>query len=234
MNEQGTLEWKKERLGRVTASRFGNVMVGPKSSAYHSYARQLRSEFELLERINAGEEVELGPDFYAAATAWGKKHEPIARAEYEFRNDCDVEVPKLIVHPQYGFAGASLDGIHTELNRDVTSIFTGGHPLELRIGLEAKCPYNPEVHARTLLHGVEDEHRPQVQGEIWVAELDAVDFVSFNPRANGASRYFERRIYRDDAYIKLLSHRVIEFWAFVQSGEETPAPVEVGTVPMLF
>ena len=57
MNEQGSTTWRKERLGRCTASEFSKIMPGPKSQAYRSYAIQLRSELKLLSRINAGEDV---------------------------------------------------------------------------------------------------------------------------------------------------------------------------------
>lgn len=232
MNEQGSMEWYKERLGRTTSSRFSAIMPGPESRAYLSYATQIRSEQKLLDRINAGENVDLGPDFYSAATAWGKKYEPIARAEYEFINDCDIEVPAFMVHPQYNFVGASLDGIH--LRWQLEHGVKWAQMIEARIGLEAKCPYNQEVHARTLLHGMEDEHQPQTQGEIWVAELDAVDYVSLDPRRTDRDGYYQWRVWRDDTYISLLEKRVLEFWDFVQSGADTPQVVESGFVPMLF
>lgn len=216
MNDQGTIEWRRTRLGRVTASRFADVMAGPKSAAYLSYARQLRTEHLMLKRIEAGEDMPLAPDFYSAATAWGTKHEPMARAEYEWQNDCNVVVPPFTVHPEFNYAGASADGVVKEIN----------------IGLEAKCPFNPQVHANTLLHGMPDDHIPQVQGGIWVYRLDAWDFVSFDPRRTDAGRYHQKRIERDDRYIAALEKAVTEFWQFVLSGEELPT--SSGSVPVLF
>jgi hypothetical protein len=216
MNDQNTIEWRKERLGRVTASRFSDVMAGPKSSAYLSYARQLRTEHLLLKRIEAGEEIPLEPDFYSAATAWGKKHEPAARAEYEWTNDCNVIVPPFTVHPDFNYAGASADGV-----RETSDI-----------GLETKCPFSQDVHANTLLHGMSDDHIPQVQGGMWVYGLVAWDFVSFDPRRKDSGRYYQQRIDRNDRYIAALEKAVTEFWQFVMSGKEIPT--SSGSIPVLF
>ena len=216
MNDQNTIEWKRERLGRATASRFSDVMAGPKSAAYLSYARKLRADHLLLKRIEAGEDVPLDPDFYSAATSWGKKHEPMARAEYEWANDCTVIVPPFTVHPVFQYAGASADGVRTTND----------------IGLEAKCPFNPQVHANTLLHGMPDDHMPQVQGGIWVYGLSAWDFVSFDPRRTDAGCYYQQRVERDERYVIALAKAVIDFWEFVMSGEEIPKTD--GSVPTLF
>lgn len=216
MSEQNTIEWRRERLGRVTASRFADVMAGPKSAAYLSYARQLRAEHLILKRIEAGEYVPLDPDFYSAATAWGKKHEPMARSEYEWMNDCTVIVPPFTVHPVFQYAGASADGLVADI----------------KTGLEVKCPFNQEVHANTLLHGMSDDHIPQVQGGIWVYGLDEWIFISFDPRRSDSGRYHEQRICRDDRYIANLEKSVIEFWEFIASGKDVPATSD--TIPILF
>lgn len=227
MNEQQTVEWRKERLGRITASRFADVLGTPTAQA--TYARKLRAEFEILKRLNAGEDVPLEPDFYSAATEWGKRHEPIARAEYEWRNDVIVVVPQFRVHPVYPFVGCSADGYGAiETPRTVELISTN-------IGVEIKSPYSSEVHARTLVCGVPDEHVPQIQGEAWVWGFEAVDFVSFDPRRSGDSRYFERRIPRDEKFIKRLEVAVLKFWDFVQSGKDFPEGVApTGATPVFF
>jgi len=216
MTDQGTTEWRKERLGHVTASRFSDVMAGPKSAAYISYARQLRAEFDILKRLNAGEDVPMQPDFYSAATNWGKKYEPMARAEYEWENDCIVIVPKFATHEVHGYAGASADGVRATND----------------IGLETKCPFSQEVHAQTIAHGMPDDHIAQVQGGIWVYGLDAWDFVSFDPRRIQYGRYYQQRIERDERYINALEKAVKDFWFFVISGEDAPAVS--GEIPVLF
>lgn len=217
-NEQRSIEWRKERLGRVTASRLSDVLGSV--SARASYARQLRHEAQLLARINAGEQVQLDPDFYSSATAWGEKHEPEARSEYEWRNNVTVAVPRFRVHGVYPFIGCSVDGIVLESDG--------------AIGLEIKCPFDQLVHANTLAHGVPADHRPQIHGEIWVCGLEAVDFVSYDPRSKAPLDYFERRVMRDDKYIAHLESKALEFWDFVKSGKDYPEDASATTVPVLF
>lgn len=216
-DDQGSVEWRRARLGRVTASRFSDVMAGPKSAAYISYARQIRAEFDILKRLNAGEDIPMQPDFYSAATNWGKKYEPMARAEYEWENDCTIIVPKFTTHDVHGYAGASADGVRSTND----------------IGLETKCPFSQEVHAQTIAHGMPDDHIAQVQGGIWIYALDAWDFVSFDPRRIQYGRYYQQRINRDERYIDALEKAVVEFWEFVISGAEAPTVVS-GSIPILF
>ncbi len=63
--KQGSYEWFKARLGKITGSEMKRVMGGPR--AWASYARQLREELALLARIEAGEEIELGSSFDCTA-----------------------------------------------------------------------------------------------------------------------------------------------------------------------
>jgi hypothetical protein len=214
---QGSREWRMARLGKVTASRFGDIMAGTESGAYCSYAKQLRTELAMLEKLKAGEPVEFAPDFYSAATAWGTRFEPMARAEYEFKHDCDVEVQPFLTHHAYPFVGASPDGIWHSI---------------LRTGLEIKCPYDPGRHAETTVHGMAHEHMAQVQGGMWVTGLESWVFISFDPRRKDSGRYYEQLVWRDAEYIERLQHMVLGFWDFVNSGQEIP--IASDSVPILF
>lgn len=218
-NEQRSVEWRKERLGRVTASRFVDVLGS--AAAQASYARQIRYEMELLKRIKAGEQVPLQPDFYSAATSWGEKYEPEARAEYEWRHDVSVIVPSFCVHPEYDFVGCSADGL------------VAIDPIS-RIGLEIKCPFSQQVHANARAHGIPPEHMPQVQGEAWVLGCMAIDFVSYDPRCKGEDQWFEQRIPRNDEYIYRLEKLVTDFWDFVLSGADYPKGAAPSSIPVLF
>ena len=61
MVTQRSQEWFRLRLGKITGPQMKRVMAGPR--AWASYARQLREELEVLARIEAGEDIELGSDF---------------------------------------------------------------------------------------------------------------------------------------------------------------------------
>ena len=237
-NSQGTTEWRRERLGRVTASKFDAVMAGPKSAAYLSYARQLRDEIKILARLNAGEEVLPQPEFYSAPLAWGRRHERAARARYELEMDCDVEVPTFRTHPELPFVGCSPDGCHPMLGegqkakhrkrRERSRSVVG------MIGLEMKCPWKQDIHARTLVSGMPPEHKPQVQGQMWVCGYVAVDFVSFDPRRTDGRELVVYRQYSDDAYLIVLADAVLKFWDFVLSGKDAPGSRVIESIPQLF
>lgn len=218
-------DWFKVRLGKITGSEMSRVMGGPR--AWASYARQLREELATLDRLEAGEEIELGSDFDTEATAWGRRWEPAALAEYSFREDVDVDAVGFAVHPDFPFIGCSVDG----------KVYEGGG---LRGIIEAKCPYSESVHLHTLSCGVvPGEHIHQVQTGIWVYGVDGGSFVSFDPRRDLNRKYFHRLVERDGTYISLMEARCLEFWEFVKSGRDEPGKIKsdrIGsdTIPQLF
>ena len=59
------------------------------------------------------------------------------------------------------------------------------------------------------VHGIDEEHKPQVYGGIWVGETDWWDFASYDPRMPPHMKLFVQRIYRDDAYIKQLEESAL-------------------------
>jgi len=202
---QGSQEWHEARLGLVTASRFRDVLTQPRakkdqeagklSEVAMSYLCELVAETLTGEHRSAS----------AAALDWGHENEPLARLEYELTCGVDVTETGIVIHDN-GLIGASSDG------------FIGGDG-----AIEIKCPYNPAVHLKTVLSGeMPKEHIPQVQGNLWLAERDWCDFISFDPRIPQGSkaRLFVVRVHRDDDYIKMLSERVLAFAELVESKVE--------------
>lgn len=233
--EQGSYEWFKVRLGKITGSEMRRVMGGPR--AWASYARQLREEAALLVRIENGEAIELGNTFDNAAMAWGHEWEPRARAEYAFLNDVDVKRAGFKIHPVYPFIGCSVDGdIFNETDLD------DGLPAQKILDgiAEIKCPYSEAVHLSTLAAGrVPDEHYPQIHTGIWVADVDWAAFISYDPRRDTARKLFQRIVQRDQQYIRRMEERCLEFWDFVQSCEDEPGRIKSndfssGKVPQIF
>ncbi|MBC7622327.1 MAG: YqaJ viral recombinase family protein, partial [Aeromicrobium sp.] len=111
-------------------------------------------------------------------------------------------------HRTIPFVGASADGL----------VGTNG-------GIEIKSPFNSGVHKRTWLNGMPAEHMPQVQGVMWVLELDWLDFISFDPRMPDDLRLYVQRIVRDDDYIENLKSKVTAFLSDVQADMDKPLSV---------
>ena len=216
---QGSREWFIARLGRATASEFHRVMGGPR--AWQSYAKQLRFERTLLHKVAVGEQVELPAVVDVQAMAWGQHWEPMARAEFAWRRQVDVQTPEFRVHSKLPWVGCSLDAVFFD-------------HASYQQGAEIKCLFRQDNHLRICAAGMPDDYKAQVQGEIWVYDFDGLWFVSFDPRRQGEQRYYEQWVPRDAGYVKQLDQRVREFLTFVESGEEIVPAVEPGEIPVLF
>lgn len=185
--EQGSEEWLAARAGVVTASNFSKVLAsgrgGGESKIRRGYMVQL-----LAERLTGLPQ----ETFTNAAMQWGTEHEPQARALYELLTDEEVIQVGLCLMTDD--VGASPDGLIGDCG-----------------GVEIKCP-NTTTHIETILSGkMPPEHRPQVQGCMYVTGRDWWDFVSFDPRMPTDKQLFTVRVERDAEYISKLDEAVQEF-----------------------
>lgn len=193
--EQGSAEWFEARLGKATASRFADITSQPRSKKDKDAGVMSQTAKSYLMELAAETMTGSWKDVKTRPMDWGNENEPAARATYGFISGNAVVEPGLIIHPANPFVGASADGL----------IDDDG-------GLEIKCPYTTEKHLETVLSGaMPDEHIPQVQGAMWVTGRVWWDFVSFDPRIDGRSRFFMTRIKRDVEYIKMLELAVFNF-----------------------
>ena len=180
--EQGSPEWFKARLGIPTASEFDTVMAkgrgGGDSKTRRTYMLKL-----IGERMT-GEPAE---SYTNAHMERGKAMEAEARNAYAFIREV---TPIPVGFIRNGEVGASPDSL----------IGTDGC-------MEAKTKL-PHLHLEVLLAGVlPPEHKAQVQGQLWVAEREWCDFVSYWPKLPP----FIIRVHRDEAYIAELEAGVAKF-----------------------
>lgn len=183
--QQRTDEWYQARLGKLTASRFADVMGG--AEARKRYA------CEILQEIVTGHPADDG--IVTPAMEWGNQHESLAVTHYQFQHDSDTVIEcGFFVHPNHNFIGASPDRL------------VGFDGL-----LEVKCPYYTRNHIYAIHFGAYHKHKPQVQGQLWVTERLWCDLVSFDPRFEEQPLHIER-VYRDESYIKKLEEQLCHFW----------------------
>lgn len=182
--EQGSDEWFAVKLGKVSASDFHSVIAKGQGKTRRSYMLRLVSE-----RLTGVAE----PTYINQFMENGKELEAYAREYYEAFRGCAVE--------QVGFiavnedVGCSPDGLVGDKG-----------------GVEIKCP-KPTTHIEYLLrNALPDEYKAQVQGNLWVAERDWWDFVSYCPQVIN-SPFFCVRIKRDEDYIRKLESEVNQFIA---------------------
>lgn len=180
--DQGSPDWYAARLGVPTASCFATVMAkgkdGGTSKTRADYIRKLAAE------ILTGDPME---NYSNVHMERGKEWEPDARNLYAFMRDIE---PQLVGFIRNGQKGCSPDAL----------IGNDG-------GLEIKGVLPHIQVERLLANKLPAEHRAQVQGNIWVAEREWWDFVSFCPKLP----LFVIREYRDADYIAKLEASVDAF-----------------------
>jgi putative phage-type endonuclease len=179
MIEQRTAEWFDLRYGKITASRWidvlGKTTKGKPTAAREKYLLQL-----VFERVAGAPKHSVG----GLATRHGKEMEAYAREAYELETGNFVEQSGFVVHPEYDWLGASPDGL------------VGDDGL-----IEIKCPMDEGIHIVTFLDGMPEDHMPQVQANIACHNRKWLDFISFDPRQRQGLRTYIERIERDDDYI---------------------------------
>ena len=184
---QGSDAWKQLRAGKVTASRVKDIVATTKtgySTNRDKYMTQL-----LLERLTNT----VAESYSNDAMGWGVEQEPFARAAYEAAKSVMVDQVAFVNHPTIEMAGASPDGL---VNDD---------------GLvELKCPMS-HTHLESLLGGLDDQYKVQVQWQMACTGRKWTDLCSFDPRFPAELQLVIKRFERDDAYIATLEKEVIKF-----------------------
>jgi len=170
--EQNSDEWYAARLGKMTASMFKDVMAKGQGKSRHSYMLQIAAE-----RLSGLPQ----ESFTNAAMERGTEQEPFAIQAYEADQDCTVRrVGFIELSP---WIGGSPDGLVGDKG-----------------GIEVKSP-NSTTHLRYILSNkIDSVYVKQVQGNIWLAELDWMDWISFDPRIPQHPLHIIR-VERDDEMI---------------------------------
>ncbi len=186
--EQRTDEWFAARLGKATASRFKDIIATTKSGAAGAGRKNYRAEL-LIERLTGRKSERVK----SAAMEWGQDTEELAATTYMMRTGRIVDQVGFLQHDWLA-AGASPDGL---VGDDGT--------------IEIKC-FNTANHIEALKNNaMPPEHMPQVQGQLWIANRQWCDFISFDPELTDNAQIFIQRIPRDEIYIKNLELEVSMF-----------------------
>jgi len=188
MTEQRTEEWFTQRLGKVTASRVGDVIAKTKtgpSASRDNYATQL-----VLERLTNAK----GEFFTNAAMQWGTETEPMARQAYELKRGVFVDEVGFIDHPTIDMSGASPDGLV-----DKTGL------------VEIKCPES-KTHMEYLMSGKPpSKYIPQMMWQMACTGREWCDFVSFDPRFPTNLQILVVKVEYDPTYVKMLELEITQF-----------------------
>ena len=181
--EQGGEQWHLERLGRPSASRFGEIVTtkGEPSKQAEKYLYALAGE-----RI-----VGVAPESYQnAAMVRGLELEPEARQVYELLHDVEVEQVGTCYPDEQKRYGASPDGLVGE--DGLLEIKAPSLPVAVEYLMAGKCP---------------TKYICQVQGQLLVTGRAWCDFLSYFPGLTP----LVVRVERDDKLIAALKVALEEF-----------------------
>lgn len=193
--QQGSGDWLAARVGRVTSSRLKDVCSFRKDGK--SSADREKYLLEIVTERLTGQPV---PHFVNAAMQHGTDNEPAARIDYAWTRQVEVEETGIWVADALQFGG-SPDG----LIGDGDGI------------IEVKCPWNSCIHVETLLNGMPDEHKYQIQGNLLATGRVYCDFISYDPRMVDGLKLYVQRVRRDDDMIKTIVEQTEKFLAEVDA-----------------
>lgn len=178
-HEQGSVEWLMSRLGCPSGSGFSKLITstGKASTQADAYINELIAEAVI------GDVTPNEPNEWMQR---GTELEPVARAFYEFENNCTVTEVGFCMHDTLK-CGVSPDGLVGDAG-----------------GLEIKCP-KPSTHVKYLRRGaLPSEYKAQVMGCLWITEREWWDFVSYHPQLPN----LVVRVQRDEDFINALAAEV--------------------------
>ena len=184
--DQGTDEWKQARVGVPSGSKFSDIMAKGGGATRATYLTALA-----LERITGVRE-EFKTTF---AMEQGTEREPFARSAYEAHTGQFVTEIGFCMHDSL-MVGVSPDGLVGKAGMT-----------------EYKCPM-PKTHLEYLRlepGKCPTAYRWQVHGQLWVAEREWCDFVSYNPDFPENAQMVIRRVVRDEKAIAELESEVVKF-----------------------
>jgi len=187
---QGSDEWFAVRMGKITASKLGDLMRVTKTGE-STYKTRLRMELA-IERITGKS---ASPNFMNQAMRDGVEREPDARTLFEAATGKEVALCGSFDHPEIANSSASPDG----LIRDENAV------------LEIKCPTHV-THAYNLLSGtMPKNYEYQVQWQICCTESEYAYFASYHPDFPPELRLKWVKVLRDNMMILEIEDAVRKF-----------------------
>ena len=187
---QGSDEWFAVRMGKITASKLGDLMRVTKYGE-STYKTRLRMELA-IERLTGKS---ASPNFMNKAMQDGVEREPDARKLFEAITGKEVAECGSFDHPDIVNTSASPDG----LIRGEDAV------------LELKCPTHI-THAKNLLsEKMPKNYEYQVQWQIACTESEYAYFASYHPDFPKELRLKWVKVLRDNIMILEIEDEVRKF-----------------------
>jgi len=197
-NGQRTEAWDEYRKQRATSSNFKKIITA-KRLDLSATASKYASEIAAAKLMVGEDDVDnsfVGNDH----TDRGNAREPDAIADYEYRNDLEVEQVDFVIPDYTDEFGASPDAL------------VGEDGL-----LEVKCPVAAIQIARLRTPNVvPSEYTAQIQGQLFVTGRKWCDFLSYHPE----TQPLQIRVYPDAEFQAALAEHMVTFLKMVKEFTE--------------
>ena len=178
--KQDTPEWHDFRQNHIGASDAPVIMgVSP--------YRTIKQVWK--EKVFGTKQKENG------AMRYGKIKEDEAREEFEKETGHFV-LPKVILHEDFDWMSASLDGLD----------------IEQQFIVEIKCPGKVDHHFVEVNRMVPQKYIPQIQHQLCVTGLDFAYYYSFD-----GEKGIVLEVKRDQEFIEMMIEKEKDFWNCVQT-----------------
>lgn len=181
---QGTEDWFNIRVGKVTMSNLDKIITPAKGEPSKQQDDYMNS---LLAELFYGHPLDT---FVSAAMENGTNFEEEAARIYSVENDCELE--------KIGFVANDAGTIGCSPDRFI---------IGAKKAVEIKVPL-PKTHVGYLrTKELDANYRCQIQGQLWICELDSVDIYSYNPKMPRV----QIEVGRDEEFIKKAAKYTEEF-----------------------
>lgn len=188
--------WLKQRLGMVTGSNFGKLVVQSKDRKSFTLSKG-KTATDLIykiawERLLKSGNISNGLgrlSISSRMTEHGNDYEGEAIVKYMERTGNKVDYAQRFIQLDE-FIGGTPDG------------FIGDDGL-----IEVKCPWNGGNHLQSLLSGkiYNSDYEYQIQGYLWVTDRKWCDFITYDPDLIESLQLNIIRVERDDDMIQGIS-----------------------------
>lgn len=197
--QQNSEEWFALRVGKATTSNFDKILANyGKSFGDPAKKYAFRLAKEQVTGIRSEEE-----SFSNKYMENGHIWEPVARQEYEFETFNDVTNGGFCQSLIYENVGGSPDGLV---------------PLD-NGGIEIKSVIDWTHRATIKRNSFDPKYKWQLLGNMWLCDLDYIDFISYGYTYTEEKKLFIHRLLRDDyeKEISMIQPRLEQFLELIES-----------------
>jgi len=189
--DQRSDEWHSIRLGKVTGTRFKDMMTA-KKPGFETLCRKIAAE--QITGKSADQ-----PFNISAAMEQGIERESEARSVFEVEHLVEVQEVGFIEKEDDPMFGVSPDGLVYQ------------EPSEPYAGLELKCPLI-HTHLGYLLESeaLFNTYKWQVFGALWVSGLDKWYLCSYCPEFEESKRLVEVEVVLGNSYREQIEEKAIQ------------------------